>query len=205
MKKLLFLFALISITIAQAQSTRNDSYSAMGIVTSFKDIPIGFGVYTIEKGQKFGFYTHLKWNKLSFDSDYNYLAGPVPRDTLRDRIEEGGGNLIKMINIGTVFNPQQFGIMQWDFIDIDFCVALGYIQDFRYQFYNDVGGIEESEDGTISYAKPLGKYYVNDFNKNGLNLNIGTNISLENKRLMLHISYDFRPKLFALGLNWKVK
>ena len=83
--------------MAQAQSTRNDSYSAMGIVTSFKDIPIGFGVYTIEKGQKFGFYTHLKWNKLSFDSDYNYLGGPVPRDTLRLRTEEGGGNLIKMI------------------------------------------------------------------------------------------------------------
>ena len=60
MKKLLFLFALISVTMAQAQSTRNDSYSAMGIVTSFKDIPIGFGVYTLEKGQKFGFYTHLE-------------------------------------------------------------------------------------------------------------------------------------------------
>jgi len=38
-----------------------------------------------------------------------------------------------------------------------------------------------------------------------LNLNIGTNISIENKRLMLHISYDFKPKLFAFGLNWKVK
>lgn len=205
MKKLLLLIALFTATLVQAQSTRNDSYSAMGIVTSFKDIPVGFGVYTLEKGQKFGFYTHLKWNRLSLNSDYNYLGGPVGRDTLRDRIEEGGGNLIKMINIGTILNPQQFGIMQWDFLDIDFCVALGYIQDFRYQFYNDTGGIEENEDSTIAYAKPLGKYYVNDFNKNGLNLNIGTNISLENKRLMLHFSYDFRPKLFALGLNWKVK
>ena len=205
MKKLLFLFAIISVTMVQAQSTRNDSYSAMGVVTSFKDIPIGFGVYTLEKGQRFGFYTQLKLNRLSFDSDYAYLGGPIPRDTLRDRVEEGGQNMIKMINIGTIFNPQQFGIMQWDFIDIDFCLALGYIQDFRYQFYNDTGGIEESEDGTQAYAKPLGKYYVNDFNKNGLNLNIGTNISIENKRLMLHISYDFKPKLFAFGLNWKVK
>ena len=191
--------------MVQAQSTRNDSYSAMGVVTSFKDIPIGFGVYTLEKGQRFGFYTQLKLNRLSFDSDYAYLGGPIPRDTLRDRVEEGGQNMIKMINIGTIFNPQQFGIMQWDFIDIDFCLALGYIQDFRYQFYNDTRGIEESEDGTQAYAKPLGKYYVNDFNKNGLNLNIGTNISIENKRLMLHISYDFKPKLIALGLNWKVK
>ena len=205
MKKLLFLFAIISVTVLQAQSTRNDSYSAMGVVTSFKDIPIGFGVYTLEKGQRFGFYTQLKLNRLSFDSDYAYLGGPIPRDTLRDRVEEGGQNMIKMINIGTIFNPQQFGIMQWDFIDIDFCLALGYIQDFRYQFYNDTRGIEESEDGTQAYAKPLGKYYVNDFNKNGLNLNIGTNISIENKRLMLHISYDFKPKLFAFGLNWKVK
>ena len=86
MKKLLFLFALISATIVQAQSTRNDSYSAMGIITSFKEIPIGFGVYTIEKERKFGFYTHLKWNRLSFDSVYEYLGGPEPRDTLRDRI-----------------------------------------------------------------------------------------------------------------------
>ncbi len=205
MKKLLFLFALISATIVQAQSTRNDSYSAMGIITSFKEIPIGFGVYTIEKERKFGFYTHLKWNRLSFDSDYEYLGGPEPRDTLRDRTSEGGQNMVKMINIGTIFNPQQFGIMQWDLIDIDFCLAFGYIQDFRYQLYNDTGGIEESEDGTISYAKPLGKYYVNDFNKNGVNLNIGTNISFENKRLLLHLSYDLKPKLFALGLNWKIK
>ena len=200
MKKLLFLFALITVTMAQAQSTRNDSYSAMGIVTSFKEIPIGFGVYTLDKGQKFGFYTHLKWNRLSFNSDYAYLEGSV--DTLRVPTEEGGQNMIKMINVGTIFNPQQFGIMQWDFIDIDFCLALGYIQDFRYQFYNDTQGIVV--DGEEE-AKPLGKYYKNDFNESGLNLNIGTNISLENKRLILHISYDLKPKLFALGLNWKVK
>lgn len=202
MKKLLFLFALISATIVQAQSTRNDSYSAMGVVTSFEEIPIGFGVYALEKGRKFGFYTHLKWNRLSFDSDYEYLGGPAPRDTLRDRTPEGGQNMVKMINIGTIINPQQFGIMQWDFIDIDFCLALGYIQDFRYQFYNDTGGIVVDGD---EEASPLGKYYVNDFNKNGLNLNIGTNISFENKRLLLHLSYDVKPKLFALGLNWKVK
>jgi hypothetical protein len=204
MKKLLLFFALIFSTLAQAQITRNDSYAAMGIVTSFKEIPVGFGVYTIEKGEKFGFYTHLKWNRLSLDSDYEYLGGPNDRDTLRLRTEEGGKNLIKMINIGTIINPQQFGIMQWDNIDVDFCLAIGYIQDFRYQFYDDYGGIEETEEGQ-DYAKPLGKYYVNDFNNNGVNVNIGTNISLENKRLMLHISYDVKPKLFALGLNWKVK
>jgi hypothetical protein len=97
------------------------------------------------------------------------------------------------------------GVLESDFIDIDFCFGIGYIQDFRYQFYNDTGGIEESEDGTIPYAQALGKYYVNDFDKNGINLNIGTNISIENTRRLLHISYDLKPKLLALGLNWKVK
>ena len=186
--------------MAQAQSTRNDSYSAIGIVTSFKEIPIGFGVYTLDEGQKLGFYTQLKWNRLSFDSHYAYLEGSI--DTLRVPKKEGGQNMVKMINVGTIFNPQQFGIMQWDFIDIDFCLALGYIQDFRYQFYNDTEGIViDGEKDT----KPLGKYYVNDFNESGLNLNVGTNISIENKRLMLHISYDLKPKLFVIGLSWKVK
>ena len=206
MKRLAFLFLLLSLTITRAQTTRNDSYSAMGIITSFKDIPFGFNVYTLQKSEKFGFYTHLKWNRLSFDSDYQYLGNPVRRDKLRtQRIAEGGKNIVKMINIGTVFNPQQLGIMQWDFIDIDFCFGLGYIQDFRYQFYNDPGGIEENEEENINYAEPLGKYYVNDYNMNGVNLNIGTNISIENYRVMVHISYDLKPKTFALGLNWKVK
>ena len=79
-----------------------------------------------------------------------------------------------------------------------------YIQGFRYTFYNDYGGIEETEEG-LDYAKPLGEQYVNDFNNNGFNVNIGTNISSENKRVMLHISYNVKPKLFGLGLNQKVK
>lgn len=197
--------AIICATTAQAQSTRNDSYSAMGFITSFKEIPIGFGVYTLDKGEKFGFYTHLKWNRLSFNDEYEYMGGPNPRDQYRLRDSIGENNLIKMINIGTVINPQQWGIMQWDRVDIDFCVGVGYIQDFRYQFYDDYGGIEENEAENIDYASPMGKYYVNDFDRNGINLNIGTNISLENKRLMLHIGYDLRPNTFALGINWKVK
>jgi len=205
MKKFLFLLAIICAFTAQAQSTRNDSYSAMGLITSFKEIPFGFNVSTIDKGQKFGFYTHLKWNRLSFDDEYKYMGAPQPRDLDRERDSIGGNNIIKMINIGTVINPQQFGIMQWDKVDIDFCVGLGFIQDFRYQFYNDYGGIEENEEENIDFASPLGKYYVNDYNKNGLNLNIGSNISFENKRLMLHIGYDLRPNTFAVGLNWKVK
>tara|TARA_B110000977_G_scaffold181145_1_gene241546 strand:- start:1867 stop:1968 length:102 start_codon:yes stop_codon:yes gene_type:complete len=31
-----------------------------------------------------------------------------------------------------------------------------YIQGFRYTFYNDYGGIEETEEG-LDYAKPLGE------------------------------------------------
>ena len=205
MKKLLFLILVSSYCLSQAQTTRNDSYAALGMITSFKEIPFGFNVYTIKKEERFGFYTHLKWNRLSFDNEYSYLGDPNTRDELRIRTSEGSNNILKMINIGTVFNPQQMGLLESDFIDIDFCFGIGYIQDFRYQFYNDTGGIEESEDGTIPYAQALGKYYVNDFDKNGINLNIGTNISIENTRLLLHISYDLKPKLLALGLNWKVK
>jgi hypothetical protein len=206
MKQLIFLFLLLCFTTSQAQSTRNDSYAAMGIITSFKEIPFGFNVYTLQKSEVFGFYTHLKWNRLSFDNAYQYLGNPTSRDELRtDRIAEGGNNIVKMITIGTVFNPQQLDVLQWDFIDFDFCFGLGYIQDFRYQFYNDLNGIEENEEENIDYAKPLGKYYVNDYNLNGINLNVGTNISIENYRVMIHVGYDFKPKTFALGLNWKVK
>lgn len=205
MKKLLFLLALISFTTTQAQTKRNDSYISFGALTSFKEIPFGVALYTVEKDQTFGFFTELKWNRLSFDDDYTYYAAPEQRDALRLRTDEGIKNLVKMINIGAVFNPQQVGVMEWDFIDIDFCLGLGYIQDFRYHFYNDYGGIEENEEEGINYASPLGKYYVNSFNQHGMNLNIGTNLSFQRRSFMIHIGYDLKPNTFALGINWKVK
>lgn len=205
MKKLLFLFTIFCVTLSQAQTSRNDNYSALGIITSFNEIPFGFSVYTLEKDEKIGFFSELKLNRLSFDSSYEYLGNPEPRDQLRIRDDEGEKNMIKMINLGTVINPQKYGVMQWDVIDIDFCVGLGYIQDFRYRFYNDYGGIEENEEENIDYAKPLGKYYVNHYNKNGVNLKVGANLSFENKKIMLHFGYDLKPKTFALGVNWKVK
>ena len=47
MKKLLILIAFCYVTIAQAQNTRNDSYSAFGILTSFEEIPFGIGFYNV--------------------------------------------------------------------------------------------------------------------------------------------------------------
>ena len=48
MKKLLFLILVSSYCLSQAQTTRNDSYAAMGIITSFKEIPFGFTWLFIE-------------------------------------------------------------------------------------------------------------------------------------------------------------
>jgi hypothetical protein len=61
-----------------------------------------------------------------------------------------------MIHIGTILNQKQFDIMQWDNIEVDFYLVMGYIQGFIYPFYNDYGGIEETEEG-LDYAKPLGE------------------------------------------------
>lgn len=203
MKKLLFLIALLAATLVQAQSTRNDSYSAFGALTSFEEIPFGVSVYNVAKDQKFGFFTELKFNRLSFDKDYTFEGYALPSDTLRNAVYLGNKNMVKMINIGTVFNPQQLGIMEWDFVDIDFCVGIGYMQNFRYNFFNDTNGIEEAENQSPS--DPLGKYYVIDYNDHGLNLNIGTNLSFQQVPFMIHIAYDLKPKTLALGFNWKVK
>lgn len=203
MKKILFILACLSFTIANAQSTRNDSYSSLGTLTSFSEIPFGVSLYTIEKDQNFGFYTELKWNRLWFDREYSFEGYPVASDTLRNAAFIKNQNMVKMINFGTVFNPQEYGIMEWDFIDIDFCFGLGYMQNFKYNFYNDTQGIEESEEQSSS--DPLGKYYVIDYNDHGLNLNVGTNLSFQNIPFMIHIGYDLKPKTLAIGFNWKVK
>ena len=203
MKKLLFLIVLLSTTLMQAQSTRNDSYSAFGVLTSFEEIPFGVSFYNVAKDQKFGFFTELKFNRLSFDSDYTFEGYALASDTLRNALFMGNENMVKMINIGTVFNPQQLGVMEWDFVDIDFCLGIGYMQNFRYKFYNDTNGIEESDNQSPS--DPLGKYYVIDYNDHGLNLNVGTNLSFQKIPFMIHIGYDLKPKTLALGFNWKVK
>jgi len=203
MKKLLFLLTIISASVVQAQSTRNDSYASIGLVTSFAEIPFGLSLNIVEKDQIFGFYAELKWNRLSFDSDYIYAGNPVAIDTLRNAVYEGTKGMVKMINVGTVFNPQEYGVMDWDFIDIDFCLGIGYIQDFRYKFYYDENGIDVPEDNL--YSSPLGKYYVTDYNRHGVNLNLGVNLSRQGLPFMLHIGYDTKPKTYALGFNWKVK
>ena len=203
MKKILFLLAIISASMLQAQSTRNDSYSTLGALTSLKDIPFGISLYTIDRNEKFGFFTELKFNRLSFDNDYTFEGYPVASDTLRNSNFISNENMVKMINIGTVFNPQALGIMEWDFVDIDICLGIGYMQKFHYNFYNDPNGIEEGEDQSAS--DPLGDYYVIDYNDHGLNVNIGTNLSFQGKPYMIHIGYDLKPKALALGFNWKVK
>ena len=203
MKKILFLLAIISASMLQAQSTRNDSYSTLGALTSLKDIPFGISLYTIDRNEKFGFFTELKFNRLSFDNDYTFEGYPVASDTLRNANFISNENMVKMINIGTVFNPQALGIMEWDFVDIDICLGIGYMQKFHYNFYNDPNGIEEGEDQSAS--DPLGDYYVIDYNDHGLNVNIGTNLSFQGKPYMIHIGYDHKPKALALGFNWKVK
>ena len=206
MKKILFLLAIISASVLQAQSTRNDSYSTLGALTSLKDIPFGISLYTIDRNEKFGFFTELKFNRLSFDNQYNFIGVALSEeeDSLRNyptHIKKE--NMVKMINIGTVFNPQALGIMEWDFVDIDICLGIGYMQKFHYNFYNDQNGIEEGEDQSAS--DPLGDYYVIDYNDHGLNVNIGTNLSFQGKPYMIHIGYDLKPKALALGFNWKVK
>jgi|GEM_PF-1579173 len=206
MKKILFLLAIISASVLQAQSTRNDSYSTLGALTSLKDIPFGISLYTIDRNEKFGFFTELKFNRLSFDNQYNFIGVALSEeeDSLRNyptHIKKE--NMVKMINIGTVFNPQALGIMEWDFVDIDICLGIGYMQKFHYNFYNDPNGIEEGEDQSAS--DPLGDYYVIDDNDHGLNVNIGTNLSFQGKPYMIHIGYDLKPKALALGFNWKVK
>ena len=108
-----------------------------------------------------------------------------------------------MINIGTVINPQELGIMRWDFVDIDFCVGIGFVQNFQYKFYNDTQGIEAGDNQSPS--DPLGKYYVIDYDDHGINLNIGTNLSFQRVPFMIHLGYDLKPKVFALGFNWKIK
>lgn len=211
-RKLLIIFALIYSFQVDAQITRNDHYSAFGILSSYPTTPYGVSLYSIERQQKFGFYTELKINRLSFNSAYDFKGDALESDKLRNSWDMGKRNMVKMINIGTVYNPQQSGIMQWDFIDIDFCIGLGYIQDFVYQFYNDPNGyINDPElpgydpDQPDLYLDPLGKYYVIDSNNHGFNLNIGTNLSIEKTRLLVHIGYDSKPKALAIGINWKVK
>ena len=68
MKKLLILIAFCYVTITQAQNTRNDSYSAFGVLTSFEQIPFGIGFYNAPINENFGFFTELKFNRLSFNN-----------------------------------------------------------------------------------------------------------------------------------------
>ncbi len=203
MKKHFLIIAFLALTITKGQSIRNDSYTALGVLTSFNEIPFGIGFYNVTKEQRLGVFSELKFNRLNFNNDYIFRNAPVASDTLRDAIFHGNKNMIKMINIGLVFNPQKLNIFVWDRIDIDLCLGIGYVQNFRYKFYHDSKGIEKDENQSSS--NPLGKYYVIDHNDHGINLNIGTNLSFQKTPFMIHLGYDFKPKTIAFGFNWKVK
>lgn len=190
-------------SLVKAQSTRNDAYTSLGIITNFKEIPFGISLYNVIKDKKFGFFTELKFNRLSFDKDYMFIGYAEASDVLRNARFDGNKSMIKMINIGTVFNPQELGILSWDIVDIDLCIGLGYIQEFRYNFYYDTQGIEENENQSAS--NPLGKYYVISYNNHGVNLNFGTNLSFQRIPFIIHIGYDLKPNAWALGFNWKIK
>ena len=58
MKKLLILIAFCYVTISHAQNTRNDSYSAFGILTSFENT-FRIGFYNAPINENFGFFTVL--------------------------------------------------------------------------------------------------------------------------------------------------
>ena len=94
MKKLLILIAFCYVTIVQAQNTRNDSYSAFGILTSFEKIPFGISFYNAPINENFGFFTELKFNRLSFNNEYSFEGFPVASDTLRDALFLGNNNLL---------------------------------------------------------------------------------------------------------------
>tara|TARA_B110000444_G_scaffold43833_1_gene39816 strand:- start:1249 stop:1860 length:612 start_codon:yes stop_codon:yes gene_type:complete len=203
MKKIFFIITLMIFSLVKAQSTRNDAYTSLGIITNFKEIPFGISLYNVIKDKKFGFFTELKLNRLSFDKDYIFIGYAEASDVLRNARFDGNKSMIKMINIGTVFNPQELGILSWDIVDIDLCIGLGYIQEFRYNFYYDTQGIEENENQSAS--NPLGKYYVISYNNHGVNLNFGTNLSFQRIPFIIHIGYDLKPNAWALGFNWKIK
>ena len=208
MKNIFFLIFLFYISITEAQNTRNDNYASFGIVTSFREIPYGVSFYNIEKDEDFGFFIELKFNRLSFDNHYSFEGLPVASDTLRNALYMGNKNMIKMINIGTVINPQESGIMKWDFADIDFCIGIGYLQNFHYKFYNDTNRIPPGTidgNGNTHSSDSLGKYYVIDNNRHGVNLKIGTNLSFQNIPFLIHFGLDFNPMVFSLGFNWKIK
>lgn len=203
MKKIIFLIALMICSLIKAQSTRNDEYTSLGVLTNFKEIPFGISLYNVTKDKKFGFFTELKFNRLSFGKEYTFIGYGEASDVLRNARFDGNKSMIKMINLGTVFNPQELGILSWDIIDIDLCIGLGYIQEFTYNFYYDTQGIEENENQSAS--NPLGKYYVISYNNHGINLNFGTNLSFQRFPFIIHIGYDLKPRAWALGFNWKIK
>jgi hypothetical protein len=200
-KKIIF-FIVVFISIqSEAQISRNDHYTAFGIISDFGDIPYGVSIYSVSRTNKYGFFSELRINRLKFESEYTFQGYHLPSDELRGSEFISNKSLIKMITIGTLINPQKFGVLEWDIIDFDFVLGIGYMQNFKYNFYIDTDGINTED----LQSDPLGKYYVIDYNQHGVNLKIGTNISLENYRLMLHIGYDTHPKRMALGFNWKMK
>jgi len=200
-KKIVFFIAAFLSIQAEGQISRNDHYTAFGIISDFQDIPYGISIYSVSRANKYGFFTELRLNRLKFGSEYTFQGYHLPSDEYRESEFISNKSLIKMITIGTLINPQKFGVLEWDIIDFDFVLGIGYMQNFKYNFYHDTNGINTDE----LQSDPLGKYYVIDYNQHGVNMKVGANISIENYRLMFHIGYDTHPKKLALGFNWKMK
>ena len=102
-----------------------------------------------------------------------------------------------MINIGTILNPQEIGILNFKNIDLDFFAGIGIVQNFVYQFYENLS----SENQSI-YSN---KFYIIDLNDHGLNFRFGSNISFENFPLLFSLGYDTKSKSVAISINIKVK
>ncbi|MAJ98338.1 MAG: hypothetical protein CMD07_03580 [Flavobacteriales bacterium] len=201
MKKIIYILILISSEAFSqnliTKANRNDHYTSIGLLTSFKKIPFGINLNTLKKNKKFGIFLELKFNRLNFDDKYEFIGNISISDSLLSSSYIDKKNILKMINIGTIINPQEIGILNFKKIDLDFFAGIGIVQNFVYKFYANVS----SENQSI-YSN---KFYIIDLNDHGLNFKFGSNISFENFPLLFSFGYDTKPKSVAISINIKVK
>ena len=202
MKKIIILIVILISSEAYSQnlitkSNRNDHYSSIGLLTSFKKIPFGINLNTLKKDKKFGIFLELKFNRLNFDDEYEFIGNISISDSLLNSSYIDTKNILKMINIGTILNPQEIGILNFKNIDLDFFAGIGIVQNFMYQFYENLC----SEIQSIC----SNKFYIIDLNDHGLNFRFGSNISFENFPLLFSLGYDTKSKSVAISINIKVK
>ena len=143
MKKIIILIVILISSEAYSQnlitkSNRNDHYSSIGLLTSFKKIPFGINLNNLKKDKKFGIFLELKFNRLNFDDEYEFIGNISISDSLLNSSYIDTKNILKMINIGTILNPQEIGILNFKNIDLDFFAGIGIVQNFVYQFYENL-------------------------------------------------------------------